>query len=331
MLTVIQTYLIYGLVFVNLQLVMQLLSQFFYAKNAYWNAELKSFILSIIIIGFVIFDWQFLAVDPLIMGHVVGVIIVTLVMFIQLIRKKLLFLNQLNNWNRTKLKLWGQWLLHHLIPIFFVFSLSIVSLFCIQYVMSSFGPSILSANDYALRLYGLLILLIFIPIITPFYTLISSENSTLTLSFKRFNRIAIYCATLFLCVISIIFFFSEFGIKLLFERGEFSAYSTLLTSQLLIFYSLGLLFDVLRKMLLRIFLVYQKTQFIVLSAIVSNSLFCIGIIYGQHVIDSFLIVPISMAIIGVIFTPIEYIYFLKESKKSPSLTNIEIESITETD
>ncbi len=88
-------YLIYGLIIVNIQLWIQLLSQFFYATNAYWNAELKSVVISLIVIACITFKWTLFGIDPLIMGHILGVLSVLIIMIIQLLRHKVIIIHNI--------------------------------------------------------------------------------------------------------------------------------------------------------------------------------------------------------------------------------------------
>ena len=305
---VINNYLIYGLIFVNIHLWIQLLSQFFYAKNAYWNAEYKSVVISLSVICFIGFKWTFFNVDPLVMGHVFGVALVLVMMITQLSRHGIMKVANIQYITTSMVKNWLKWSMNHFFPLIFIFSLSIVTLFIIQSVMSSYGPAILSANDYAFRLYLLAILILFMPIVTPLFTLISTADATIEMALQRFNRVLKFIGLLFAATFLPTYFFADWLIKIIFERGAFNEFSTKITALLLVYYMAGIFFDVIRKILLRILLVFEKTKFLIISSIASNAMFVGLVIIGNNYLKSFLIIPIGIIIVNVSFGLIEYLY-----------------------
>ena len=216
-------------------------AQFFNANDDYLNAEIKSGFLSLGVILFLVFQWSIFGVDPLIFGHVVGIGMAFGYMLIQMIRKKLMMISfQYVTWEMVRE--WRQWFIGHFLNVSLVRLVMIGIPILTQFYLAMFGPQIISANDYSLRLFQLVLVVAFIPLVTPFYTLLSETSlaSNIPDMWSRFYRVTKYIFILFLVVITIIFFSSEWLIRLAFERGEFDATSTYITSQLFLYYCVGL-------------------------------------------------------------------------------------------
>ena len=185
-------------------------------------------------------------------------------------------------------------------------------------ILLMFGPQIISANDYSLRLFQLVLVVAFIPLVTPFYTLLSETSlaSNIPDMWSRFYRVTKYIFILFLVVITIIFFSSEWLIRLAFERGEFDATSTYITSQLFLYYCVGLFFEVMRQIFYRMYFIYSKIRYFIFESIVSTIIYIGLLMVMLRMFDSFIVIPVVRVMVVGIFAAFGYVYLKRVLKDS---------------
>lgn len=138
-------------------------------------------------------------------------------------------------------------------------------------VASTISDSAIAMLNYGVKLNGVIQGLFVMSIVTAMYPMISKmgvENNINGL--KKSVGEAIISISLLVIPVSIgIMIFAEPGVRLLFERGEFTSKDTIIVSGVLFFYSIGMIGYALREVISKAFYSLQETKTPMKNAIVA--------------------------------------------------------------
>lgn len=170
-------------IYAFLMLVATILSQFLNARHHYWIAESRNVILSVVVIGSVFLHRSLWGIHPLIWGSVLGMAVGTLFLFVMVIRYRLLtwpdfgLLVDIRPWMGKFMLLNG------------VTAFCLGPAFMTQFQLARLGSQMISAHDFAYRIYTLIFGMVVPIILTPYFTYLSQESMRNQFSLSRFYKI----------------------------------------------------------------------------------------------------------------------------------------------
>ena len=243
-------------------------SAYLQARFEFRLPSLSQLLLNIALIVLVLAFHSSMGVTAIAIGYVIGIILQfsLLIYFVQ----KEVNLFQLKFF--TKKKYW-QFVSGSLILIVVIESLSQLFMFSDRYFYNSVEPGGIAALNYAIHLYLLPLSIISLAISTAIFPALSkSINEERDETEKHLNNFFSINIILFVPITIIILFFGDVIIRILYERGEFSAHDSEITFSVLKIYAYSLIFyssyAVLNK------LIYSKKLigYLLLVAVMSISL-----------------------------------------------------------
>lgn len=166
------------------------------------------------------------------------------------------------------------------IPTMISFGIIHVNVLVDKIIASNLDNGSVSALNYGFMVRNLAYNIIVLSIITVIYPKLlgyKSKNEN-----KEFNDVAIKIINFFILLLLpltiIMMTFADSIIKLIFERGNFTHYDTIMTGRVLFYYSIGIIAFSIKEFLIRICYTYKNTKLpllITLIGSVSNIIFSI--------------------------------------------------------
>jgi putative peptidoglycan lipid II flippase len=243
-------------------------SAYLQAKFEFRLPSLSQLLLNIAMIILVLAFHNSIGVTAIVIGYVAGVIL-QLFMLLYFVQKELNIF-QIKFFTKKK---YLRFVSGSVILIVVIESLSQLFIFSDRYFYNSVEPGGIAALNYAIHLYMLPLSIISLAISTAIFPSFSKSINEETIEAeKHLNNFFSINIILFVPITIIIIFFGDVLIKMLYERGEFSAHDSEMTYSVLKIYAYSLIFyssyAVLNK------LIYSKKliKYLLLVAVISISL-----------------------------------------------------------
>jgi len=248
--------------------VSSIFSAYLQARFEFRLPSLSQLLLNIALIILVLAFHSSIGVTAIAIGYVIGAIL-QLLLLLYFVRKEIKIF-QLKFFTKKK---YFQFVSGSLILIVVIESLSQLFMFSDRYFYNSVEPGGIAALNYAIHFYLLPLSIISLAISTAIFPAFSKNiNEEVNETEKHLNNFFSINIILFVPITIIILFFGDVLIRILYERGEFTAHDSEMTYSVLQIYAYSLIFyssyAVLNK------LIYSKRLigYLLLVAVMSISL-----------------------------------------------------------
>jgi putative peptidoglycan lipid II flippase len=161
-----------------------------------------------------------------------------------------------------------------IIPVLIMTGISDVSKLIDQALGSTLTAGSLSALAFGGKINALVVGICIVPLVTVIFPILSRSAASADYDALRreLRRVVVIVIMITLPVSLAILVLSENIVAVIFERGSFDSNATVITSEVLFFYSLGLVSSGLRLILIKVFYSLQDTRTIVKCAVIASTL-----------------------------------------------------------
>jgi putative peptidoglycan lipid II flippase len=161
-----------------------------------------------------------------------------------------------------------------IIPVLITTGISDLSKLIDQALGSTLTTGSLSALAFGGKINALVIGICIVPLVTVIFPILSRSAASADYDAMRreLRRVVIIVIMITLPVSLAILVLSENIVAVIFERGSFDSNATVITSEVLFFYTLGLVSSGLRLILIKVFYSLQDTRSIVKCAVTASAL-----------------------------------------------------------
>ena len=239
------------------------------SEGRYVETAVSDLILAVVGIVFILFLADTFGLYALILAMLVAPMLQFVVQYVGLARLGFKFKPYLNL-RDNELKVIGSLI----IPVIISTGIGDVSKLVDQALASTLTDGGLSALAFGGKINGIVVGICIVPLVTVVFPLLSlSASSGDYDKLKReLQRVVIFVFMITFPATLAVLALSENIVTIIFERGQFDSGSTLITSEVLFFYSLGLVAAGLRLVLIKVFYSLQDTRSPVIYAIIASLL-----------------------------------------------------------